>query len=273
VVECPQKTPFSRVLDVLEHQIERLEGGAPIDEPLVSAAAAYLRGFPDECHHPKEDLVYRKLAERDPGAAASLSHLLADHQKLSAAAEGFDHALQGVLAAAGSIGSDQTEPLRNFLRSYRRHMEAEELGFFPAVLGSLDRDDLAELDHELFDRADPLFDPAAEARFAELRREVETRPSGSPPTADRRGNGPSGEEFALLHDLRGVDQFNDAMDGRGFRLLAHRAGGFTLERNGRWLLDVPDCDATRAAWCAYYFVKGASSPLPSPGDAPDRKRR
>jgi hypothetical protein len=111
----------------------------------------------------------------------------------------------------------------------------------------------------LFDRADPLFDQTAEARYAKLREVIENRLSGSAPDSD---TGPFRSEFAMLRSIRGVEQFNEVMGHRGLGLVKHRAGGYTLERNGRWVLDIPECDPGRAAWSAFYFVKGMSSLIP-----------
>jgi hemerythrin-like domain-containing protein len=244
---------IARVLDVLEDQLQRVESGAPINESLLLLAVEYLKDFPEECHHPKEDLVFRMLQRRDPPGAAALSDLGAEHAQLAQLTERFAKDVHGVLDAPKDA---PIESLRQYVRVYREHMASEEKHFFPAALESLTRDDLADLDFQLFDREDQLFDHSAEARFARLRREIQQRATDGSIASGRRSGRPSTDEIALLRGLDSVEDFNRSMQDRGLRLVPYRAGGYALERDGRWLLDIPDCDESRAAWCAYYYAKG-----------------
>jgi hemerythrin-like domain-containing protein len=240
------------LLDLIEDQIQRLESGASIDDSLLLLAVEYLTGFPEECHHPKEDLVFRMLQQRAPSRVAGLPDLDAKHEHLARLTERFAKDIRGVLDAPEGA---PTETLRQYIDAYRQHMAAEEQHFFPAVLESLTRNDLADLDFQLFDRKDQLFDRAAEARFARLRREIQQRAGdGSAESGDPSGRALT-DEIALLRGLDSVESFNRSMHECGRRLVRYRAGGYALEREGRWLLDIPDCDESRAAWCAYFYVK------------------
>lgn len=245
---------IAHVLDLLEDQFRRLESSAPIDEPLLLLVVEYLKDFPEVFHHPKEDLVFRMLQQHEPDRAAALHDLDTEHEQLAQLTERFARDLRDVLDAPAEASID---PLHQYVDIYRQHIAAEELQFFPAVLESLPRGVLANLDARLFDRQDHLFDRAAEARFAHLRREIQRH------TGDRSimsGSGPVlTDEIALLRGLDSVDAFNQAMLARGLQLVPYRAGGFALERNGQWLLDIPDCDESRAGWCAYYYAKGGQN--------------
>lgn len=245
------------VLDLLEEQLHRLETGAPRDDSLLRLAAEYFEGFLEECHHPKEDLVFRVLQQCDPARAAALSDLVAAHAQLAQLTARFAGDAREA-ADAGEVAL--ADSLRRFTSAYREHMKAEEELFFPAALASLSRDDLRRLDFELFDRRDPLFDRAAEARFGQLRRQIERRAGDAIAPA-------STDELAVLRRLRSVDGFNEAMRERGLRLVPYRAGGYALEHDGRWLLDIPDCEESRAAWCAYYYARGGRDARRNRGDA------
>ena len=63
---------MGKLLDALERQIVILEGGGTPDYDIVQGVMDYCLTFPDLHHHPKEDLVYRRLAARDPTAAAGV---------------------------------------------------------------------------------------------------------------------------------------------------------------------------------------------------------
>ena len=64
-------------------------------------------------------------------------------------------------------------PVRaRFVDDERKHMVMEERYFFPLALATLTDEDWADIDAELYDEDDPLFDSDAEERFKELRREI-----------------------------------------------------------------------------------------------------
>ena len=246
---------ISHVLDVLEDQIQRLKSHAPIDVSLLRLSIGYLMGFPEECHHPKEDLVYRALLEREPQRANALPNLGAEHELLATFTERIESETRGEIIDERALA----DLLREYVDTYRDHIATEEKYFFPAALESLTRDDLAALDFQLFDRKDRLFDKVAEARFAKLRDEITTRAGAeggdSSLTAARVPIG----EIELLRGLGSIEGFNKLMNRCGFRLSAYRSGGYALKRDGQWLLDIFECDEARAAWCAYYYLKGAES--------------
>lgn len=243
----------ARLLGLLEDQLHRLESGAPVDGELLLLAQEYLSGHPEKCHHPKEDLLFELLRRRDPSAAAALANLVAEHRLLAQHTEQLGRELRdGIGRPDGRLATS----LREFVELQRQHMAREERDFFPAALRSLTRDDVAGLDHRLFDQRDHLFDDANEARFERLRREIMALAADP---ARQRGDGgsrPAPDELALLRQLTNLERFNRTLSGSGFRLTAYRSGGYSLERDGRWLMDIPDCDEGRAVWSAYYFVKG-----------------
>ncbi len=56
--------------------------GTPPDFRLLDAMIAYIEGFPEACHHPKEDAyLFRLLRERAPQAAATLDDVEAQHRE------------------------------------------------------------------------------------------------------------------------------------------------------------------------------------------------
>ena len=159
---------MSKLLSLLEtlHQ-EMLRGEAP-DYVLLELVFEYFRDYPEHCHHPKEDAVFRKLQTRAPETASGLRDLLGDHEALerltALVAEQVEEAKAHPDAAQGPLN----DSIRRFVQSYRRHLEDEEAHFFPAVVKTLTRDDWAMIDFAVFDQQDPLYDRLTESRFTEL---------------------------------------------------------------------------------------------------------
>lgn len=241
---------LAKVLGLIEDQAA--DADMPMDAELLGMASEYFCDYPDRCHHPKEDLVYRLLARRDPGSHAGLRDLIADHRRLHELAEAFSGAACRLREESAAAGPAVRKAIGEFARHYRRHMRDEETHFFPLAEKRLSRDDWATLDFAIFDRDDPLFDHAAEQRFFGLRRRME-KLAGQ----DRSRR----TVFAAADGLRrisGVASFNDAMQsaGRPFRLARFAEGGYGLECDRELLLYIPDCPEDRAVWCAYCYLLG-----------------
>ncbi len=139
---------------------------------MIAAVADYLVGFPDRCHHPREDLVYRKMCVRDPTLAGTMADLEAEHQKISVLVRQFQEAVQNVLQEVEVSRSAFDEVVHHFVREQRRHMQMEEERFFPLALQILTPDDWVEIDERITREEDPVFGGEVSQEFAALRNDI-----------------------------------------------------------------------------------------------------
>lgn len=125
------------LLDSIDQQLSNIVGDAPVNYHLLQSAFEYLSGYPDQCHHPKEDLIYRKLHSRYPELARSLSDLVNEHAKLATltgnVSKAIDQSQQGLSGAHDRLAGE----LKEFLALYRHHMLMEEQYFFPMATRAL----------------------------------------------------------------------------------------------------------------------------------------
>jgi hemerythrin-like domain-containing protein len=247
---------LSRLLGLIEKQVARAEAGKRMDEELLRLASDYFLDYPDQCHHPKEDLVYNLLRMRDPESRAGLRDLVTDHRRLHELAQAFSDAVRRLHEEPQAGKPTPREVMLEFTKHYRQHMQLEEERFFPLAEQRLSRDDWDSLDFTMFDRDDPLFDHVVEKRFATLREGIERRAEQE--TARRSVIGAADG----LRGLSGIESFNDSMTSSGhrFRLVAFAEGGYGLEGDRELLLYIPECSAERAAWCAYCYLRGLGWP-------------
>lgn len=243
----------SKLLGLLETQVAAADAGKPMDQELLRLASEYFTDYPDQCHHPKEDLVYRRLSARDPGSRRDLRDLIADHSRLHQLAEAFATAVRRSPEQPQAGRPELREVIREFTAQYRRHMRDEEERFFPLAEERLSQDDWASLDFAIFDQDDPLFHHAAEERFRALRQRIEALAERTKPqqSVSETANG--------LRGLSGIESFNESMKSAGqpFRLARFGKGGYGLERDRELLLYIPECSPERAAWCAYCYLSAA----------------
>jgi len=243
------------LLGFIQQQATNISRTAPVNYRVLEIAFEYLSGYPDQCHHPKEDVLYGKLIRRFPELVQSLKNLVEEHTQLA----GMTRNLRRVIGESqhDPSGSQQelAEQLSAYVDFYRDHMRMEEQHFLPLAKNRLSRDDLDEVDFTLFDKPDPLFSRDAERKFAELGDEI-TRLGIA-----ERANAVRHEESVLLATFVDIATFNKTMQGMGEAVVLVRSsgGGYALERVGHTLVHIPACSEPRAAWCAYFFWKAATA--------------
>lgn len=159
---------MAKLLDALERQIAVFSEGGQPDYEVILGALDYFLDYPDRCHHPKEDLLARKIIE-GTDTAGPLQKLEAQHEELGILTRRFAELVRRVLDEAELSRSDLTRAATEFIATQRHHMEMEEEHFLPLAETALGPEELAELASELTAEADPLMDPDDEARYASLR--------------------------------------------------------------------------------------------------------
>lgn len=138
---------FARVLDVLEQEVESCKQDGRLNLDIIRDVVDYCRDFPTLCHHPKEDLVYRRLRLTTESAGLDkVGDLIAEHEALSALTDRLE-------AAVGELLSDLAEDrarfvwaAQAFLKRYRNHMKAEDDELFPLAARCLSDKDWAEIE-------------------------------------------------------------------------------------------------------------------------------
>ena len=58
---------FARLLDLFESQVEAFHAGERPNYELMTEIVDYLRQYGDRFHHPREEVAFERLVERDPG--------------------------------------------------------------------------------------------------------------------------------------------------------------------------------------------------------------
>ena len=163
---------MERLLKILDWQIEIFEAAGQPDYTIVQDIVLYFLDFPDQCHHPKEDVVAQRLLELSPERAARLSALPRLHEELGVQTRTVASVLRRVLDEAELPRAQVIQAARDFVGSQRHHMEMEEEHFLPLAEELLSEADLGELASEILEKDDPLFGPRAEERFAMLRDDI-----------------------------------------------------------------------------------------------------
>lgn len=162
---------FARLLDLLESELAAFHAGAQPDYALMLDIVSYLRYYPDRVHHPREDVAFARLVERDPAMQLPLARRVQEHRVIAAAGEKLREVLAGVVEGA-LIGRHAVEAVAaTYLVYYRHHLAAEEQEVIPRAAQLMTPGDWAAV-AAVPATADPLFGEDSAARYRELRRRI-----------------------------------------------------------------------------------------------------
>ena len=159
---------MGRLLGVLEEQIDLFERADQPDYELIKEIVDYFLTFPNLCHHPKENLILRKLQERNPQAAAQVGNLEQEHDDISAELNEFAHAVINVLMEVEVPRDAFVKLAREFIADEHRHMVHEEESFMPTARKYLLDEDWAQIEKQTARLIDPLGDTSGRARFTRI---------------------------------------------------------------------------------------------------------
>lgn len=163
---------MSQLLSVVERLLSCSHERVAMDHALMGSILGYCLTYPDECHHPKEDLIYRRLVVRDPAAADAVGDLEAHHAELATLTRAFADALASAEDDEPAAQQDLEWIGRQFLATYREHIAMEEGVFFPRALAALSERDWETIEFDVFDNRDPLFSEPTEVRFRNVRNQI-----------------------------------------------------------------------------------------------------
>lgn len=167
---------------LLEAEALRAGRGETPNLPLVASIVEYLRDYPCQFHHPKEErFLFPALKAHGGEGAEAIARLESEH----AAEDALIHALDLAARDLGVARGAGSEPLANFAEAARayslfleQHVREEENHVFPLALRTLSADEWAHLDRTFGAHADPLLQGEHD-HFRQLR--VHIAALGAPP--------------------------------------------------------------------------------------------
>jgi hemerythrin-like domain-containing protein len=152
---------IEKLLQVMEQELTVFDRGERPDYEVFGAIVEFFKNYPDSCHHPKEDIIYEKFRTRDPGRAALVGDLEAEHREGAVRLRRVAQAIESVLNDQELLRESVDRIVRDFIDSERRHITLEEEVVFPAIVDTLQPADWADIALTLADR----YGPPSEGEF------------------------------------------------------------------------------------------------------------
>jgi hemerythrin-like domain-containing protein len=163
---------FTRLLDLLEKQLAAFHADEEPNYELMLDIVSYLRYFPDRFHHPREDVAFARLAQRDPELKPMIERLLQEHRVIAAAGTELLAYLQQVVDDVVVERAKVEAAAATYLVYYRRHLALEDRDIVPRAEELLTQQDWDAVVAAIARGADPLFGENCEPRYRELRRQI-----------------------------------------------------------------------------------------------------
>jgi len=163
---------FSRLLDILEKQLDEFHAGGKPNYELMVDIVTYLRHFPDLHHHPREDVAFALLAKREPAMKLPLERLRQEHRVIAAVGEDLLRTLSEVDSGTVIARAAVEAVAAMYLVYYRHHIASEEREVLPRAKKILTAQDWEAVAAAVPAGRDPLFGERGDAGYRVLRRHI-----------------------------------------------------------------------------------------------------
>ncbi len=164
---------IASVMQLFADQLQAIEEGQLVDTHVVYEIMDYMVSWPDRYHHPREDLIYGRVAEIDVAAADEVDTLQRDHDR---AAKRGRELLRDIerWRQGETSGAEIARSGRAYIDHMYEHMNVEEKVVFPHIESILTVQDWRELvqDDQLRAVADPVFGTRVQREFRNMARKL-----------------------------------------------------------------------------------------------------
>ena len=160
------------LLNILEKQVNLIKADDQADLQLVSEIAEYFTGFPEECHHPKEELIYDTLKTKDSEIYQAIENMPEEHRISAERANTLSKIINQIVDNLEISKTEFVTTAADFIQFQRDHIALEENWFFPKVEQELTTADWADIAERCMDTKDPIIDVGSLSHFENLRQAI-----------------------------------------------------------------------------------------------------
>jgi len=160
-----------KTLNLLEIQFLDLCRGRTPDLSMMRSIVVYIQEYPEQAHHPLEDMIYSVLLERKEKVML-LHNLVTDHTDLELVTRKLRESLDSYIK--GSFSKEMLKhQLSTFLIRQRQHLYTEEIEIYPLAQRILTKADWEKIQSAVPYRDDPIFGERTQNDYEILYREIE----------------------------------------------------------------------------------------------------
>jgi len=162
------------LLKTLSEQAEKLRPGKVPDYHLLLEMVDYLTLYPDQYHHPREDLLFKSLVKRDKEFKPEVDRLLHEHETIDYFSRKLFEELTDIVNGRAANRPELLVHIERYVEGYNRHLEFESNEVFPRARGTLSKAEIRELTKKTRYIDDPLFGNNVQQQYRRLSRKLHT---------------------------------------------------------------------------------------------------
>jgi hemerythrin-like domain-containing protein len=138
---------LSRVLREIDAQQSVLQSMPETARPVLVEAMRYILVYQHSVHHPREDLLFAKIRDREPSLYRNMHRLVMEHRIGQERAEMLARDLARATPAQlrGKAGMRIAKQLHDYVRHTRSHMRREEAVFYTGAARVVKASDWAKI--------------------------------------------------------------------------------------------------------------------------------
>lgn len=156
---------LGRLLGLLQRQLELLRSGDSPDYFLLIDVIDYIESYPDQIHHPREDVIFRVYLAAHEDAAEDVRRLLAEHQELVEESHRMRRLVEQVTQSTVSSRDALETQLAEFIAHQWDHLNLEEGRIFRVLSDALTAEEWRQIEADLPTAVDPIFGGAVQQRY------------------------------------------------------------------------------------------------------------
>lgn len=163
---------FDRVLNVLQDTVSELVDGNSKDrqkQDLLYSIIYYIRMYPDQVHHPKEEKhLFPIMLQKCPDARDLIDRLKAQHSMGEQRVGELNDALNAFVKSPEDTKDQLKDAASKFIAFQRDHIGLEERELLPKAYDVLSDDDWEQIEKAFKSNSDPLFGENIETAYQSL---------------------------------------------------------------------------------------------------------
>jgi hemerythrin-like domain-containing protein len=156
---------LGRLLGLLQRELDRLRSGESPDYFLLIDVIDYIESYPDQIHHPREDVIFRVYLASHQSEAEDVKRLMEEHESLVVESHQMRRAVEQVTQSAVSSRDALETQLAQFIARQWDHLNLEEGRIFRVLSESLTEAEWRQIEADLPSAVDPIFGGAVQQRY------------------------------------------------------------------------------------------------------------
>lgn len=161
-----------QLLELLEQEVEVENVALQPNLSLLIDIMQYATDYPDLFHHPREDILFARISEREPSTKETVDSLRREHQALAEKGDRLVDVLRNLINGVTLKHGTLEEGVKDYIAFLRYHMEREEQAVFSRAKDLLHAEDWEAIDKLVESREDPLFGQSVKSRYRGLHERI-----------------------------------------------------------------------------------------------------